>query len=129
MSKEKVSSILFWCLFFIYIVNIVGKTSFSAATVALIDENILTKTQVGLISGAFWLLYAIGQFFGGFVADKTNPYVLIQSTIISSMLANFLLAFENRFIFMFIIWGLNGILAQRFTRERVHMSIRHDILF
>lgn len=110
MSKEKASSVLFWCLFFIYVVNIVGKTSFSASTVALIDEGILTKTQAGLISGVFWLLYAFGQFFGGFVANKANTYVLIQSTIISSMLANFLLAFQKNFILMIIIWGINGIL-------------------
>lgn len=110
MSKEKASSGLFWCLFFIYTVNIVGKTSFSAATVALIDEAILTKMQAGLISGAFWLLYAIGQFFGGFAANKVNPYTLIQSTIVSSMLANFLLIFEENYILMLITWGVNGIL-------------------
>lgn len=110
MSKERASSGLFWCLFFIYTVNIVGKTSFSAATVALIDEAVLTKMQAGLISGVFWLLYALGQFFGGFIANKANPYILIQSTIISSMLANFLLVFEENFLLMFITWGLNGIL-------------------
>lgn len=110
MSKEKASSGLFWCLFFIYVVNIVGKTSFSAATVALIDEGILTKMQAGLISGVFWLLYAFGQFFGGFIANKANPYTLIQSTIISSMMANFLFVFEENYILMLFIWGLNGIL-------------------
>lgn len=110
MAKEKVSSTLFWMLFFIYIVNIVGKTSFSAATVALVSEEILTKTQAGIVSGCFWLLYAVGQFFGGFATNKVNSYALIQSTIISSLLANLLMVFEKNFLSMLITWGLNGAL-------------------
>ena len=65
MTKQKASTQLFWCLFFVYTINIIGKTSFSAAIVALIDASILTKTEAGLISCVFWLLYAVGQFAGG----------------------------------------------------------------
>ena len=64
MTKEKASSKLFWNLFFIYTANIIGKTSFSAATAALVSEEILTKTEAGIIGGGFWLnaLYvAIGE--------------------------------------------------------------------
>lgn len=110
MTKEKSSSILFWMLFFVYTVNIVGKTSFSAATVALVSDGILTKTQAGIVSGLFWLLYAAGQFFGGFATEKVNSYTLMQSTIISSLLANLLMIFEENFWLMLITWGLNGAL-------------------
>ena len=55
MTKEKASSKLFWNLFFIYTANIIGKTSFSAATAALVSEEILTKTEAGIIGGGFWL--------------------------------------------------------------------------
>ena len=51
--REKASSRLFISLFVIYTIHIIGKTSFSAATVGLVDEAILTKTQAGLISGAY----------------------------------------------------------------------------
>lgn len=110
MKAEKASKQLFWCLFVVYTINIIGKISFSAATVALIAEEILTKTQAGLISGAFWLLYAVGQFAGGFIANKMNPYTLINITVISSMIANFVMGFSNNFYVMLFTWGISGVL-------------------
>ena len=108
--REKVSSKLFISLFVIYTIHIIGKTSFSAATVGLVDEAILTKTQAGLISGAYWLLYAVGQFAGGFVVNKISPYLLINLSIVTSAVANISLAFTENYLIMFVIWGLSGLL-------------------
>ena len=108
--REKVSSKLFISLFVIYTIHIIGKTSFSAATVGLVDEAILTKTQAGLISGAYWLLYAVGQFAGGFVVNKISPYLLINLSIVTSAVANISLAFTENYLIMFAIWGLSGLL-------------------
>ncbi len=110
MTEQKASRRLFWSLFFIYTVNVLGKTSFSAATVSLINEAILTKTQAGLISGIFWLAYAVGQFAGGFFTERINSYTLIKITIISSMAGNMLMAYERNFFVMLLTWGLNGVL-------------------
>lgn len=110
MKAERASKQLFWCLFVVYTINILGKMSFSAATVALINDSVLTKTQAGIISGAFWLLYAIGQFAGGFIANKMNPYTLINFTVISSMLANFIMGFSENFLIMLLTWGISGLL-------------------
>lgn len=109
MTKSKASLSLFWSLFFVYIINIIGKTSFSTATAALVDEAVLTKTQAGLISGIFWLLYAVGQFIGGFVTNKVSAYTMINITIIGSAITNLLMAFTEEFIPMLIIWSVAGI--------------------
>lgn len=109
MSKEKTSFKLFLCLFFIYTINVIGKTSFSAATVGLVDDAILTKTEAGIISGVFWLLYAAGQFVGGFLTDKISPYVLIEITIVISTIANFTLGFSENYVLMLVVWSINGI--------------------
>lgn len=45
MNMEKASLKLFRCLFFVYVANVIGKTSFSAATVALVSEKVLTKNS------------------------------------------------------------------------------------
>lgn len=109
MSKEKASSRLFWSLFFVYIANIIGKTSFSAATAALINEAVLTKTQAGIISGVFWLLYAIGQFAGGFVTNKMSAYTMMNITILGSTISNILIPFVDGFLPMLLLWSFNGI--------------------
>ena len=108
--KEKLSSRLFVCLFFVYTSSIIARMSFSAVTVALVGEEVLTKTEAGLISSVFWLLYAVGQIFGGFLTKKISPYILIESTIVSSALTNLLLAFTKEFWIMLVIWGIGGIL-------------------
>lgn len=109
MSKEEASSKLFWNLFFVYTANIIGKTSFSAATAALINEAILTKTQAGMISGAFWFLYAIGQFAGGFIANRMSSYTMINITILGATISNLLIPFVGGFGPMLLLWSLNGI--------------------
>ena len=93
MTKEKASSKLFWNLFFIYTANIIGKTSFSAATAALVSEEILTKTEAGIIGGGFWLLYAIGQFLGAFLVNKMSPYTMIHICIAGATISNFLIRY------------------------------------
>lgn len=110
MTKQKASTQLFWCLFFVYTINIIGKTSFSAATVALIDEAILTKTQAGFISGVFWLLYAVGQFAGGFVTNQMSCYTMINITIVGSAASNLMMAFTEDYFFMLIAWSFGGII-------------------
>lgn len=110
MSKEQASSKLFWNLFFIYTANIIGKTSFSAATAALVSEEILTKTQAGIIGGGFWLLYAIGQFAGAFVVNKMSAYTQINISIVGATISNLLIPYVCDFVPILLLWGLNGIL-------------------
>lgn len=110
-KRQKYSLSLFWCLFFIYTSNIIGKTSFSAATVALVDASILTKTQAGLISGVFWFIYAAGQLVGGFLANKMPAYVMLNITIVGSAFSNVFMACTEDYVWMLVIWSI-GALSQ-----------------
>lgn len=121
MIKEKASLNLFLCLFFIYTMNTFGKIAFPAVTAALVNEAILTKTQAGFISGAFWFVYAVGQFFGGSLVSKYSPTFFIKLGIISSTVANFLLAGTNNYYSFLIIWCLNGVLQLGFWPGVLHM--------
>ena len=110
MTKERASSKLFWNLFFVYTANIIGKTSFSAATAALVSEKILTKTEAGIIGGGFWLLYAIGQLVGAFLVNKMSAYTMINISIVGATISNFLIPYVREFVPILLLWGLNGIL-------------------
>lgn len=61
MNREKASNSLYRILFAIYAGNTMSKTAFAAIMVALVNSNILTKTEAGAINGCFWLVYSIGQ--------------------------------------------------------------------
>lgn len=108
MQKEDASKRLFLCLFIVYIINVFGKIAFSAVTVELVSDGILTKTQAGLVGAMFWLVYAIGQIFGGVVANKLSPYFMLGFTYIGSVVTNMLMFFSRGFVPMLIIWSVNG---------------------
>lgn len=110
MNSERTSNRLFWTLFFVYIANIVGKTSFSATTAALVNDSILTKTEAGIIGGGFWFLYAVGQFGGGFFTKKMSPYLMMLISVLSATVSNLLLPLAGGFVPMFLVWGMNGVL-------------------
>ena len=109
IKTKNTTNRLLLCIFAVYIVNVISKTSFSAATVALVSQEILTKTQAGLVGGAFWLIYAVGQFSGGFAVKKMSPYLMIAITIIGSAIANIAMPCFESFVPMIIIWSVNGI--------------------
>ena len=76
--------------------------------VLLVDEGILTKTQTGAISAAFYLIYAPFQIVGGVAADKYSPFNLILIGLIGSAICNFLILFADSYRAMLAIWALNG---------------------
>ena len=91
-----------------YVLNVFGKIAFSAVTVELVDAEIMTKTEAGLINAAFWLAYAAGQIFGGIMASKTSPYRLLSITLLSSFAANALIVALDSFLPILILWTING---------------------
>lgn len=108
MKVEKASFRLCMFLGFAYTVYVIGKMSFSAATVGLIAEDVLSKTQTGLISGVFWLVYAMGQIVGAFVVNKVSAYLLIGIGMFGSAASNILMACTENFWIMLIAWCMGG---------------------
>ena len=68
----------------------------------------MTKTQTGLMTSGFYLLYGPLQIVGGILADRYNPRNLIAMGIIGSIIANFIIFFNHNFYVMLIAWSLNG---------------------
>ena len=78
--------------------------------VFIVDEGYMTNFQTGLISSAFWLVYAISQLFGGLIADKWHPERLITFGLVCAGVANVVvfLCYEN-YVLTLVIWMLNGL--------------------
>ncbi|MBE6930401.1 MAG: MFS transporter [Ruminococcaceae bacterium] len=110
MTTEKYSHRLFFVLFFVYTMSCFGKIAFPAVTAALIDEAVLTKTQAGTIGAVFWVLYAIGQFIGGALANKYRPTLLLGIGMVGGAVCNFLMAVCVGYIPMLLIWSFNGLI-------------------
>ena len=85
----------------------------------LIDGDVLTAGQLGLIGSSFMFVYAIGKFLNGFIADYCNIRRFMAPGLFVSAIVNFLMAalgiFQNMipsvliFILFAILWGMNGL--------------------
>lgn len=65
-------------LWLMYSIVCMTKNCFGSAMAQIVSEGVLTKTQTGLISGVFYLVYAPLQVVGGILADKYSPEKLIK---------------------------------------------------
>ena len=106
-SKRK-SRLFFAFLFLLYALVYMTKNCFGAALADIVSEGVLTKSQTGIISGTFYLVYAPLQIVGGIVADRYNPERLITVGLLGGALANAVIFFNHNFIVMLIAWALNA---------------------
>ena len=110
-SKKRISLVLFAVLMLSYSYVCMSKYCFSSAMVFIVEEGYMTNFQTGLISSAFWLVYALSQLFGGTIADRWHPERLVTLGLISAGIANVAvyLCYEN-YTLTLVIWMLNALL-------------------
>ena len=62
----------FWGVTVAYSLYYVCRMSLSVVKQPLIDEDVLSAGQLGVIGSALLFVYAIGKFLNGFIADYCN---------------------------------------------------------
>ncbi|MFX0028190.1 MAG: MFS transporter [Candidatus Hermodarchaeota archaeon] len=101
---------IFFTVWITYMIYYIGRTNLSIATPGIIDEySAITEPILGLVGSTFFLAYAFGQFFNGFLGDKVGPRRFITLGLIISSIINLFLSVAFEFIWLaFLLWGLNG---------------------
>ncbi len=81
----------------------------SALTPQIIETTSVTTESIGTISGAYFMLYAIGQLINGMIGDKIKARYMISFGLILAGAANalFPLFIESETV-MLITYGLTG---------------------
>ncbi len=109
-SKEaKASSTLFVTTWIVYTLSCFIKSNYTASIAYIVSEGIYTKTNAGIISAAFYLLYGLGQIFFGKTTDKVSPFTLFTIGTVGAIAANLILCFTNNFWCVLIVWTLCGL--------------------
>ncbi|MHC1769928.1 MAG: MFS transporter [Verrucomicrobiia bacterium] len=85
-----------------------GRMNFSVAKKAMLDEGVMSATQMGIAGSALLFVYSAGKFTNGFLADRCNIARFMSTGLLLSGLANVLLGFNPVFTVFLILWGLNG---------------------
>ena len=98
----------FFSMALLYLFYYFGKKNIGSATKAIEDAFSLSHQQFGLISTAFTLTYALGQFVNGFLGDRYNPKLIMLVGAIGGVIANLLFGFSGALAFFVIFWAMNG---------------------
>lgn len=85
-----------------------SRMNFSVAKKAMLDEGVMSATQMGVVGSALLFVYSIGKFTNGFLADRCNIARFMSTGLLLSGVANLLLGFNPMFSGFLLLWGLNG---------------------
>ena len=102
LENKSVSKKFFWTLWIMYAVVYMTKSCYSAAMASIVHEGVLTKSQTGFITAAFYFVYAPLQILGGVFADKYNPEKMIKIGLIGGAIANLIIfCNQNYYVMLF----------------------------
>jgi OPA family sugar phosphate sensor protein UhpC-like MFS transporter len=86
----------------------VCRLSINVVKKPLVDGNILTEHELGIVGSALFFSYAAGKFANGFLADRVNIRHFMATGLIISSIANIVLGFSHTFWVFVVLWGING---------------------
>ena len=110
----------FWGVTGAYALYYVCRMAMSVVKQPLIDGEIFTAAQLGIIGSAFYFVYAFGKFANGFIADYCNVRRFMATGLLISTVVNLLMGVLGLlqgwtgtstmllFIVFAVIWGVNG---------------------
>lgn len=67
-----------------------------------------SKSDFGILTGALFWTYGIGQFVNGRLSEIVGPAKFVVASVVLSVAANVLFSFQTSIVVMAILWGLNG---------------------
>lgn len=108
LENKKLSRKFFWFLWVMYAAVYMTKSCFTAAMASMVSEGIITKSQTGIITSVFYIIYGILQLAGGVMADKYNPERIIKLSLIGGAIANIVIFLNSNFYVMLAAWSFNA---------------------
>ena len=99
----------FWFIWVMYAVVYMTKNCFNAALASIVAEGLLSKSQAGVFTSAFYLVYAPLQVVGGLAADRYSPERLIKIGLCGAAISNIIIFFNQNYYVMLAAWIFNGI--------------------
>lgn len=86
-----------------------GRVNFSVAIARIREDMFFSAQQIGMLGSGFFLAYACGQLFSGYLGDRISPRRLVFAGMLLSGLMNILFASTELWVMMLIGWTLNGL--------------------
>lgn len=108
-ADRRLGHLLFMLCFVIYTAAYVGRCNFSAALADMTSSGVLNKEQGGTIATLYYICYAVGQLFSGWLGSRISPFLQLTIGVAGAALCNFGMAMTGDVTAMTLIWGANGL--------------------
>lgn len=99
---------VFWAVTIGYGLFYVCRLSFNVLKKNLVDDGLLTESQLGIIGSALFFSYAIGKLVNGTLADRLNIRYFMSGALLICALVNLLLGLNVPFFLFVALWAING---------------------
>jgi len=106
MSKN-VRNLIFICAA-VYIAAYVGRLSYAASMVGIMEATGASKPDAGLVSTFFYFTYGCGQLVNAFFCRRYKPRPVVAGVLLVSVCANLLAALIRDVTVIKFIWLVNG---------------------
>lgn len=86
----------------------VCRINLSVVKKPLLDEGVMSPTELGLAGSALFLAYAVGKACNGILADRANVRRFMSAALLCSAAVNLVLGLELPFVAFVALWWVNG---------------------
>ncbi len=104
---KRVRNLIFICSA-VYIAAYVGRLSYAASMVGIMEATGASKPDAGLVSTFFYFTYGCGQLLNAFLCKYYKPRPMIAGVLCVSICANILAALVQDVAIIKFIWLVNG---------------------
>jgi OPA family sugar phosphate sensor protein UhpC-like MFS transporter len=91
-----------------YAVFYLCRINFSVAKMALLEDDVLDASEMGVIGSAMLVAYAAGKLVNGFLSDRVSVRRFIATALLASAGANLLFGLNVLVPVFVALWALNG---------------------
>lgn len=91
-----------------YAVMYTCRLALSVVKKPLLDHQIFTATELGLIGSGLFYTYAFGKLVNGFLSDHANLKYFFALGVAVSALLNVAMGFSTALVGSVVLWALNG---------------------
>lgn len=124
--QRKPAPWLFLLCWATYVSAYMSRVNFSSAMEKLEGAFDADAEILGVIGGAFFLAYAVGQLVNGFLGDRMLPDKFVCIALLGTTVANFALAASGGYWMVLVFWCLNGCFQSMFYGPLMRMlSLRY----
>lgn len=84
------------------------RLNLSNASAVMLSELGWTTSDIGILTGALFWTYGVGQLVNGRWSEIIGPARFVGSAVLFSVVVNIVFSYQTSIVAMTILWGLNG---------------------